>query len=99
MVERMNLIAELRDAARTCSNFGYRRTLTDAADLIYTLVKRLGEDPVSDTMAALNGAWVNGLRILYDTPTEAPPNPFSGAGAAGVGTSISYGVPLKRMAA
>jgi hypothetical protein len=76
----MNLIAELRDAARQCSNYSYRRLLQDAADILRALVKRMAEDPTDERLMALNGAWVNGLRILNATPSEAPPNPFSGAG-------------------
>lgn len=76
----MNLIAELNDAARQCSNFGYRRKLKDAADFLRVCVKRLAEDVSTDHMLALNGAWANGTRILANTPSEAPPNPFSGAG-------------------
>lgn len=95
----MNLIAELRVAARTCSNVGYRRTLTDAADMIQLLVRRMADDVSSEHLTALNGAWAHGWRALRNVPTEAPPNPFSSAGSVGVGTSIGYGAPLKRMAA
>lgn len=85
----MNLIAELRLAASTCTNFGYRRQLADAADAIQMIHKRFAADVNGDLLKALNGAWSHGVRVLKDTPSEAPP--FS---AAGEGDPV-----LQRMAA
>lgn len=73
----MNLLQELNETARVCVKPEVRRQLKSAALSLRDALKKLAADPTKDNLAAVNGAWAHGIRVL-----EAAP-PLGGDGTAG----------------
>lgn len=59
-----SIIFQLRDLARTESNYRKRKLLKQAADAIDKALRDLNGGATDDRLRTLNGAWAFGARIM-----------------------------------
>lgn len=75
-----NLMFQLREASKECSDVDYRFAMRAQADEIQKAINTLYTDSTHGNMLALNGAWAKGYRLVINVPPEAPPASPSAAG-------------------
>lgn len=60
----MHFVKQLREAAMVCSNIELRNSLKAIADELSIALKQLNEKGDSDSLIAVNGAWVRAHKIF-----------------------------------